>query len=114
MKRAIIYMHLSNFLFAIGEALQLPSSLDPLHLHLERVGGETLPVLVDLHLPPKVLNCPGKAEVGVLLGASVTPGSCLHWRFLNLASRAGSFGASAEKIIEVFNLKLKRGNQRLK
>ena len=96
-------MHLSNFLFAIGEALQLPSSLDPLHLHLESVGGETLPVLVDLHLPPKVLDCPGKAEVGVLLGASVTPGSRLHWGFLNLTSRAGSFGASAEKLIEIVN-----------
>ena len=94
-------MHLANFLLAIGEALQLPSSLDPLHLHFERVGGETLPVLVDLHLPPKVLDCPGKAEVGVLLGASVTPGCCFHWGFLNLTSRAGSFGASAEKIIEL-------------
>ena len=99
-------MHLSNLLLAIGEALKLPGSLDPLHLHLECVRGEALPILVDLHFSPKVLNCPGKAEVCVLLGASVTPGSCLHWRFLNLAPRAGPFGTSAEKIIELqFNEK---------
>ena len=96
-------MHLSNFLLAIGKALKLPGSLDSLHLHLECVRGETLPVLVDLHLPPKVLNCPGKAEVCVFLGASVTPGSGFHWRFLDLAPRARPLCSSAEN--EVFNLK---------
>ena len=54
------------FLFAVGEALQFPGGLDPLHLDLEGVGGEALSVLVNLHLPSKVLNRPREAEVGVV------------------------------------------------
>ena len=54
------------FLFAVGEALQFPGGLDPLHLDLEGVGGEALSVLVNLHLPTKVLNRPCEAEVGVV------------------------------------------------
>ena len=54
------------FLFAVGEALQFPGGLDPLHLDLEGVGGEALPVLVNLHLPTKVLYRPREAEVGVV------------------------------------------------
>ena len=54
------------FLFAVGEALQFPGGLDSLHLDLEGVGGEALSVLVNLHLPSKVLYRPREAEVGVV------------------------------------------------
>ena len=85
------------FLFAIRETLQLPGSLHPLYLHPERVGGQTLPVLVVLHLPPEVLDGPGEAEVRVFLGSCVAPGCCLHWGLLDLTSRICSFGPSAVK-----------------
>ena len=74
------------FLFAIRETLQLPGSLHPLHLHPESVGGQTLPVLVVLHLPPEVLDGPGEAEVGVLSGACVAPGCRLYGWLLDLAT----------------------------
>merc|ERR1719220_3354112 len=90
-----ILIVLSYFLLAIGKALQLPGGLHPLHLHLERVRGEALPVLVDLHLPPEVLDGPGEAEVRVFLGSCVAPGCCLHWGLLDLTSRTCSFGPSA-------------------
>ena len=59
-------LRFTYFLFAVGEALQFPGGLDPLHLDLEGVGGEALSVLVNLHLSTKVLYRPRKAEVGVV------------------------------------------------
>ena len=59
-------LRFTYFLFAVGEALQFPGGLDPLHLDLEGVGGEALSVLVNLHLPTKVLYRPRETEVGVV------------------------------------------------
>ena len=96
MKLIELCTHLANFLLSIGKALQLPGGLDAFHLDLECVGGEALPVLVDLHLPPKVLDRPGEAEVCVLLGSGVTPGGGFHWGLLDLASRTAPFCPPAE------------------
>ena len=96
MKLIELCTHLANFLLSIGKALQLPGGLDAFHLDLECVGGEALPVLVDLHLPPKVLDRPGEAEVCVLLGSGVTPGGGFHWGLLDLASGTAPFCPPAE------------------